>query len=870
MTSMRTGAWIGATLVALAGLSTPTQATQVSPGSLAFGGQSMGTTAAAQIVTVTNDTLAPIQVTGVTTTNAQFAPGTGCAVLAPTLSCQIFVSFTPAVAAGALNSTVPVAANLTITTNAAGSPHTVALTGTGEKSLVTHFYRAILRRAPDPSGKAFWEAEAVRMANLGANVNEVWYAQSMFFFNSAEYTAFNRTANEFVGDLYNTYFNRPADAGGLAFWTGQLASGMPREVVLVSFLFSNEFTTFAANIFGNTSARAEVDVVGDFYRGLLARLPDDGGFQTWVAQFRQAQCQGGQAPVNTAVESISSNFAGGAEYVGRNRTNAQYVGDLYNSFLRRGGDLPGVNFWITRLDTAAMTRNQVRQQFLNSAEFQGRVTAIVNQGCLGNQYYLSPSGNNAANGRSPATAWKTFAKAFGAMAPADELVLLDGTYSTAAGTGAIDYQGTNSAQPKSGTSLTSMTVIRAQNPGNVFIDGPLFIGRSTRKDSFIKIQGITFRSNIGSSTLYNADNMYIKDCGFSGGFSIGTNDHNQGSDFNLVEDVWIWATGQRIIAINYRAKNNVWRRVLVRGDGCGTAACTGSGNPNVGMTVYDSQNISFQNVMVIDRILATGDEAYGNFASAQHTADPATYLLNNEWLGTMSIKAPDSGYHFEADFASSPSHTLRNVVAWDAAGEGINIGPASTGIIVENATVNGGTLNPNASVIRIAPGVTGTLRSFNATGAGKWAVNSSVGPTFADAFGTFSTALYNQSSCSGTCLTTNPRSDTPGPSLKHLTRIEAGSKLKAAGFNGGDMGANVLFRYGLSDGLRVGQGGFNVLSAVPLWPWPNEARIKAEMCGSTTRGFCSTGKQLNGVDNVTLTSYIWEYLGNPRPAVLGP
>lgn len=32
------------------------------------------------------------------------------------------------------------------------------------------------------------------------------------------------------------------------------------------------------------------------------------------------------------------------------------------------------------------------------------------------------------------------------------------------------------------------------------------------------------------------------------------------------------------------------------------------------------------------------------------------------------------------------------------------------------------------------------------------------------------------------------------------------------------------------------------------------------------RGFCAAGKQLNGRDDITLTSYVWEYLGNAIPS----
>jgi hypothetical protein len=184
-----------------------------------------------------------------------------------------------------------------------------------------------------------------------------------------------------VTDLYTTFFNRAPDAGGLGFWAANLQQGMPREVLLASFMFSTEFANFTQAIFGNTAARAEVDVVMDFYRGLLARLPDPGGFTAWVNNFRTAQCQGGGA-VSAMAEAISSGFVGSGEYAGRNRTNAQFVGDLYNAFLRRGGDLGGVQFWINDLDSGARTRENVRQSLLASPEFQGRVTNVVNQGCF--------------------------------------------------------------------------------------------------------------------------------------------------------------------------------------------------------------------------------------------------------------------------------------------------------------------------------------------------------------------------------------------------------------------------------------------------------------------------------------------------------
>ena len=114
-------------------------------------------------------------------------------------------------------------------------------------------------------------------------------------------------------------------------------------------------------------------------RNLVMVILDSLRYDSWVAAFRAAQCNG---TVSGAANTISQNFTTSTEYTGKNRTNAQYVGDLYNAFLRRGGDLAGVQYWIGQLATSALTRNQVRQAFIGTTEFQGRVTNIVNQGCL--------------------------------------------------------------------------------------------------------------------------------------------------------------------------------------------------------------------------------------------------------------------------------------------------------------------------------------------------------------------------------------------------------------------------------------------------------------------------------------------------------
>lgn len=201
------------------------------------------------------------------------------------------------------------------------------------------------------------------------------------FFTSTEYLAKNTSNSQYITDIYRTFFNRAPDSSGLSYWTNQLAAGLPRSVVLFSFVFSTEFATYMQGLYGDASARAEINAVVDFYRGFLNRLPDSAGFSYWLNRFRTAQCQSAAA-VNAEAESISRQFAASAEYSGRNRSSSDYVADLYYGFLRRGGDLGGFNYWVNQLNTKAQTSDQVRRSFLQSPEFQSRVRQIINQGCL--------------------------------------------------------------------------------------------------------------------------------------------------------------------------------------------------------------------------------------------------------------------------------------------------------------------------------------------------------------------------------------------------------------------------------------------------------------------------------------------------------
>jgi hypothetical protein len=106
------------------GSSGPSSALTASPGSLSFGNEPVGSTSAAQTVTVSNPNSTAVSISQLAVSGA-FAHTTTCgASIAADGTCTVSVQFAPTAAGAATGS-------LSVTSSAPGSPLTVALSGTG-------------------------------------------------------------------------------------------------------------------------------------------------------------------------------------------------------------------------------------------------------------------------------------------------------------------------------------------------------------------------------------------------------------------------------------------------------------------------------------------------------------------------------------------------------------------------------------------------------------------------------------------------------------------------------------------------------------------------------------------------------------------
>jgi hypothetical protein len=121
------------------------------------------------------------------------------------------------------------------------------------EELLTHYYGNILNRAPDSGGLNYWTDVILDIVSSGGDIKEGFISMAQAYFYSDEYLDKDRDDEEFVTDLYNTFFNRPPDQGGLNYWTDNLAQGMNRNEVLDNFVYSTEFNDFMDELFFSIS-----------------------------------------------------------------------------------------------------------------------------------------------------------------------------------------------------------------------------------------------------------------------------------------------------------------------------------------------------------------------------------------------------------------------------------------------------------------------------------------------------------------------------------------------------------------------------------------------------------------------------------------
>lgn len=119
------------------------------------------------------------------------------------------------------------------------------------------------------------------------NVERVKFSDGTLAFDIAKF--------EPAGEAYRLYqaaFKRTPDTGGLSYWVGQLDGGQTNEQVAHNFIVSNEFKT----LYGSNPTNGEL--ITAFYRNVLDRAPDQGGYDYWLGLLNNKQITAEQLLIN--------------------------------------------------------------------------------------------------------------------------------------------------------------------------------------------------------------------------------------------------------------------------------------------------------------------------------------------------------------------------------------------------------------------------------------------------------------------------------------------------------------------------------------------------------------------------------------------
>jgi hypothetical protein len=472
--------------------------------------------------------------------------------------------------------------------------------------------------------------------------------------------------------------------------------------------------------------------------------------------------------------------------------------------------------------------------------------------CLANTVYMGPG-----------ETYKSLNAAFSAMSGGDTLIIRDGTYT------GTDNQIRYNLRPPSGTAGL-YTIVKAETPGRVKFDGQnarsMFWGFGTFNMSYVVFDGIQWvNSNNGhdlsGSTHFNRTAHHIKftRCGFEDNIQINY------ASYILLEDCYVWGAG-RYNFIAFTSDHVIFRRCVARLD-----AANGVGMPISNFVNYTSQYVEFQNCIAID----SSDDFYSNFEGIYGGFYiRKSNLIDGTWYNSadttirgsivLNVKhdrwAVSSGEVLAIGFGAN-NLRFENSIFWDM----------NNGMVIDNS------LDSNYVFDHCTFGLT-AAGSFDdmLLGAGSYGdVSNSIfyrinGIALNDIKSSTRNRFYNNGtdkssvgSSSGDITGIDPlwQESNPNGGLKYLLRIESEGSLSGAATDGGDIGATIVKKIGVS-GTLWGESGYNTTTNEDLWPWPYEGIIAdAFRTGvsdpPSNRGFCAPDQ--------TLTKYIWEYLGNPAP-----
>ena len=226
---------------------------------------------------------------------------------------------------------------------------------------VSRMYTVALGREAEEAGLNDWVGQLRNGTNDGAGL-------AHGFIESQEFIGKNHSNEEYLNILYHTFFDRDPDEDGYNSWLSQLNSGASRKHVLAGFVNSQEFTNLCSkfNISRGTlpddeNTNAQVKAfVERMYVKALGRSGEEDGINSWTQRIVSGEW--------AAADVAKAGFFNSPEYATKNRSNEEFVEDLYQALFDRASDEAGKADWLSRLAGGA-SREEIMNGFGDSQEF---------------------------------------------------------------------------------------------------------------------------------------------------------------------------------------------------------------------------------------------------------------------------------------------------------------------------------------------------------------------------------------------------------------------------------------------------------------------------------------------------------------------
>ena len=392
-------------------------------------------------------------------------------------------------------------------------------------------------------------------------------------------------------------------------------------------------------------------------------------------------------------------------------------------------------------------------------------------------------------------------------------------------------------------------VIRAESDGRVILKGRLELPLDS---AYLQFEGLNWNSPHAKGIA--GHHLKFLRCSFNGGpstgnsasVSIGTIDQTPGAQYILLEDSWVYGPGGRYKILIFNAEFVVLRRTVVRHDGGWTYD---GQNPQGGITIYNSKDVQLQNAIVFDSDLQYVGWEAGIYLVKNSDAKTVPFHTGTYVRGSIVFNLSRRAIGVEG-WGRIQGARFEDSVIWNAS-EGLSLNNGTHSAIVRGMTVGkvGGT------AFAIWGGAESSLDVRNS-------IVAESGTAFRQHAGRV-THSFNNCFRSGSCSSVGESSIDPKKyGLLYLPRIEQGSRLKSGGEDMRQVGAEIFQRIG-RQGTLFGEPGYDQLSKEELWPWPEESRLKEDLCANgVSRGFCKV--------SLSLTEYLWNHLGSAFPVKPAP